>query len=258
MIDCRCYFQSVRKLEFVVTEACSGSCKHCSVGGHKPNGDTLDGAIGAMAVREAAELFDLRTVMVFGGEPLLAPSATLSIIRVARDLGIRRRQIITSGFFSRDGREIEEMAAAIGDAGVNDLLLSVDAFHQETIDLAFPLAFAKALRRVGVPCRLSPAWLVSRSDDNPYNKRTREILSAFSALDVQMGDGNIIFPEGNAKIYLAEYFKGDAPENPYVDDPYDLTCLSVSANGDLLDGNLYRTSLAEIVDGYDPDKGEKS
>ena len=249
--------RNLHKLEFVVTEACSGSCKHCSVGGHKPKREVLDGEIGARAVRDAAELFALQTVMVFGGEPLLAPAPTLSIIRVARDLGIRRRQIITNGFFTRDAIKIEEMAVALGDAGVNDLLLSVDAFHQETIDLAFPLAFAKALRRVGVPCRLSPAWLVSRTDDNPYNKRTREILSAFSELDVQMGDGNIIFPEGNAKIYLAEYFKGDTPENPYVDDPYDLTCLSVSANGDLLDGNLYRSSLAEIVDGYDPTKGGK-
>lgn len=245
-------FRNLHKLEFVVTEACTGRCKHCSAGGSRPGGEILDEAIGVSAVGEASALFDLETVMVFGGEPLLAPRATLSIIRAARAHGVGRRQIITNGFFTRDGREIAEMARALADAGVNDLLLSVDAFHQETIDLGFPLALARELVALGVPTRLSPAWLVSRSDDNPYNKRTREILSAFSDLDVPVGDGNIVFPEGNAKIYLAEYFDRDIPENPYVDDPYDLTCLSVSANGDLLDGNLYRASLAEIVANYHP------
>ena len=105
--------------------------------------------------------------------------------------------------------------------------------------------------------RLSPAWLVSAVDENPYNKKTREILAEFVDLEIPVGEGNVIFPEGNALRYLSAYFRDSIPENPYVDDPYDLTCLSVSANGDLLDGNLYRSSLAEIVDGYDPDKGGK-
>jgi hypothetical protein len=42
--------------------------------------------------------------------------------------------------------------------------------------------------------------------------------------------GNVIFPEGNALKYLAEYFVGDIHENPYVEDPRDVRCVSVSPN----------------------------
>ena len=50
--------------------------------------------------------------------------------------GIPVRQLITNGFFSRDGDRIKEAAGRLAQSGVNNLLLSVDAFHQETIPLA--------------------------------------------------------------------------------------------------------------------------
>ena len=136
--------------------------------------------------------------------------------------------------------------------GVNDLLLSVDAFHQETIPLDTVKFFAKEVKDCGIPIRLSPAWLVSRTDDNPYNVKTREILGQFCSMDIPIGEGNIIFPEGNAKKYLAEYFTDTIPENPYTEDPRDVRCLSFSPNGDVLDGNVYERDIMEILKAYAP------
>jgi hypothetical protein len=88
------------------------------------------------------------------------------------------------------------------------------------------------VKKAGVPITLQPAWLVSATDENPYNKTTKEILNSFCDLDIQAGEGNVIFPEGNALKYLSEYFKDNIPENPYVEDVTDVRCVSFSPNGD--------------------------
>jgi hypothetical protein len=135
---------------------------------------------------------------------------------------------------------------------VNDLLLSVDAFHQETIPLHVVRFFAQEVKKYGIPMRLSPAWLVSPTDDHSYNRKTNAILKEFSDMEIPVGEGNIIFPEGNAKKYLAEYFTDGCPENPYTEDPRDLHCVSFSPNGDVLGGNVYRRDIMEIIKDYAP------
>ena len=147
---------------------------------------------------------------------------------------------------------MEEVARMLADCGVNDLLLSVDAFHQETIPLETVKAFVTEAKRCGIPTRLQPAWLVSREDENPYNMKTREILDSFAYLDLPIGSGNVIFPEGNALLYLAEYFTGDLPENPYVDDPFNIKTVSFSPNGDVLDANVYKKEITDILADYNP------
>jgi hypothetical protein len=133
---------------------------------------------------------------------------------------------------------------------VNDLLLSVDAFHQETIPLQVVKRFAAEAKNCGIPIRLQPAWLVSATDDNPYNVKTREILDRFANLEICQNGGNVIFPEGNALKYLAEYFNDKLPENPYIEDPCDVRCASFSPNGDVLGGNMYQSDIMEILRKY--------
>ena len=71
-------------------------------------------------------------------------------------------------------------------------------------------------------------------------------------MDVAVGEGNVIFPEGNAKKYLAEYFENVIPDNPYVDDPKDVKCLSFLSNGDVLYGNVYKNDIIDIINSYIP------
>ena len=246
------YFDKLEKIEFVVTYACTGRCKHCSEGDHKSCGKSIKPEAAARAVRELTSAYHIRTVMAFGGEPLLYPKAVYAIMRAASECGVPNRQLITNGFFSKDQSRIEEVARMLTDCGVNDLLLSVDAFHQETILLATVTEFARTARGFGIPVRLSPAWLVSPEDDNPYNRRTREILDSFADMDVTIGDGNVIFPEGNAIKYLAEYFDKTTPENPYTQDPCEIKCLSVEPDGGIFDQNIYRKNLLEILKEYTP------
>ena len=247
------YLKNLNKIEFVVTDACTGACKHCSQGEHTGKGSAIDLIVAANLVRTVAENYPIRIVMTFGGEPLLCPDAVCAIHQAAKEMNIPRRQVITNGYFTRDVQRMREVAEMLAAAGVNDLLLSVDAFHQETIPVEIVAQFATALLNAGVPVRSQPAWLVSETDDNPYNRTTRELLVRFAEMGISANDGNVIFPEGNAKVYLGEYFTGEIPENPYVEDPADLRCLSVDADGGLLGGNVYQTDVMTILREY---KGE--
>ena len=246
------YFKNLNKIEFVVTYACTGRCKHCSEGEHASYGERIDPEIAADAVRKIVAEYDIKTVMTFGGEPLLHPEVVCAIMTVAKELNVPKRQVITNGYFSKNAEKIREVAEGLAVCGVNDLLLSVDAFHQETIPLYVVKQFATEAKMCGVPIRLQPAWLVSTVDDNPYNEKTREILASFADLELPVGEGNVVFPEGNALKYLAEYFTDDQPENPYVEDEHDVRCVSFSPNGDVLGGNIYKNDIMEIIKNYNP------
>ena len=246
------YHSNLSKIEFVVTYACTGHCKHCAEGDHTATGERIDSRVAADTVKKICAEYDIKTVMAFGGEPLIYTDATYSIMSAAKELDIPCRQIITNGYFSKNEAKISEVADRLFECGVNDLLLSVDAFHQETIPLDTVKLFAKKVKERGIPARLSPAWLVSPDHDNPYNRKTREIIEAFAEREIPEGEGNVVFPSGNAKKYLSEYFSGEVPKNPYEENPFDVRCVSVSPNGDTLGDNIYRCDILEIIKNYKP------
>lgn len=246
------YFENLRKIEFVVTYACTGRCKHCSEGEHSLCGEHIDAAVAADAVKKIVAEYDIKTVMAFGGEPLLYVDTVCAIMDAAREMNVPKRQVITNGYFFKKEAYIRDVAKRLAHSGVNDVLLSVDAFHQETIPLDVVKIFASAVKEEGGGIRLQPAWLVSRDDNNPYNQKTRAFLDSFKELEIAENEGNIVFPEGNAVKYLGDYFKDSKPENPYVEDPYDVKCVSFSPDGDVLDGNVYKMDIMRIMDGYKP------
>ena len=246
------YLKNLNKIEFVVTYACTGRCKHCSEGDHTSCGEHIDPFIAADAMRKIGLEYDIKTVMTFGGEPLLYTDAVYAIMTAAKELNIPKRQVITNGYFTKNADQIREVAVRLAECGVNDLLLSVDAFHQETIPLETVRVFAAETKKNGIPIRLQPAWLVSPTDDNPYNRKTRQILNSFSDLEIPENDGNVIFPEGNALKYLADFFTDTLPDNPYLEDPRDVRCVSFSPNGDVLGGNVYESDIMELIKDYAP------
>jgi len=246
------FLRHVKKAEFVVTYACTGRCRHCSEGDHPEKGDSIDPTAAADAITAIASMYPLKTVMAFGGEPLLYPHAVYTIMEAARHMGVPHRQVITNGYFSKNTDRIREVSFSLAQCGVNDLLLSADAFHQETIPLETVKTFAIEAREAALPIRIQPAWLVSREADNPFNRQTRAILEEFRSLGFSESEGNIVFPEGNARVFLAEYLADSPAVNPYEEDLRNLTCISFEPNGDVLGQNLYQKSMADILKDYAP------
>ncbi len=82
------YFRNLNKIEFVVTYACTGRCKHCSEGEHTSCGERINPDIAADVVQKIAAEYEIKTVMVFGGEPLLYIDAVYAIMKTASELNI--------------------------------------------------------------------------------------------------------------------------------------------------------------------------
>lgn len=246
------YLKNLNRIEFVVTTACTGKCKHCSQGEHK-SFDSINKDLAANAVRKIAEKYNINSVMTFGGEPLLCLETVCEIHKAAKEMNIPCRQLITNGYFSKDFDRISLVAKKIIKSGINEILLSVDAFHQETIPLEYVKAFAKAIKDKDVKLLVHPAWLVSPVDDNPYNNKTREILNIFNQMGIETSEGNVIFPSGNALKYLSEYFDlSTEQKSPYCEDPTDVRAICFSANGDILGSNINKQDIDEILSSYMP------
>lgn len=245
--------QNLSRIEFLITLACTGHCKHCSEGDHTASGGHIDGPAAARAVDRLCDIYPIQSLMTFGGEPLLYVEEVCLIHATAQKRHIPDRQLITNGFFSKDGEFIRETAGKLAQSGVNDILLSVDAFHQETIPLKPVKAFAKEIQTAGIPIRTHPAWLTAQDADNPYNKRTREILKEFAGMGIPTSSGNIVYPGGNALKYLKAYFDpSEQPVSPYAENPEDIRSICVSPNGDVLGGNIVQTDMLDILEHYTP------
>ena len=247
------FLKNLKRIEFVVTLACTGKCKHCSEGDHDSTSEHIDAEIAVESIRSICRFYQIKSLMTFGGEPLIYPDVVCAIHKAAADLKIGKRQLITNGFFSKKQEKIEDTVRNLADSGINDLLLSVDAFHQETIPSEPVMYFAECAKNHGVPIRLQPAWLVSADDQNPYNLRTKEILRSFDPLRIPLNSGNVIIPSGNALKYLREYFD-DTPDvsSPYDQDPEDIHTISFSPNGNVLNGNVYQEDILSIIRTYRP------
>lgn len=203
--------------------------------------------------------------MTFGGEPLLYPELVCALHRAAADSGIPRRQLITNGYFSKRPERIRQVAEALAEAGVNDVLLSVDAFHQEAIPLEPVLYFARCfLACAPGRLQLQPSWVVNEAHEDPWNARTRQILARFAPLGVPIGRGGDIFLAGNAVENLSQYYPvprldlGEACGSMPYTEPLDrITSLSIEPSGDVVAcaypiGNLRRESMEDIAARYDP------
>jgi len=245
--------KNLNRLEFVVTMSCTGRCKHCSEGSHLDCTGYIDADKAAEAIRKVCEKYQIKSLMTFGGEPLIYPEVVCAIHAAGTEMGIPQRDLITNGFFSKDKKRIEEVVHSLEKSGVRRILLSVDAFHQETIPTEPVKYFAECVTKTGIFIELCPAWLVSKQDSNLYNVRTREIIAEFSGMDIPVGKGNVIFPSGNALIYLKEYFEeGKQYINPYEDDPADIRAISFEPDGVVLNGNCYEKDILQILDEYRP------
>ena len=261
-------YMKINRIEFVVTWQCGGRCKHCQIGAQINKSGShfhvlADYAV--EAIRKLSTVFEIFSVMTFGGEPLYYPDVVTAIHRAATECGVETRQIITNGYFTNSAKKSESVSQALVTAGVNNLLLSADAFHQEHIPLEPVLRFAQDIVKVKLPgAFLHPAWLGAEEDDNPYNTKTREILERFGEIPIPISRGNHVFLGGNAAEFLGEYFAGeevnlevDCGSIPYCD-PLDMvTSISIVPNGDVMVcgfviGNIYRKDILGIVAGYNP------
>jgi MoaA/NifB/PqqE/SkfB family radical SAM enzyme len=262
------YF-AVNRIEFAVTYLCNSKCHHCQLGEEKnriPSYIDKDKAV--EIVRKIGEKCRPKSVMTFGGEPLLHPETVYAIHEQAMNVGIPGRGVITNGLWANETERIEEIATDLVRSGINDVHISVDCFHQEFVPLKIVRKAAEALVKAGAPRVVwNPCWVLSKNHDNMYNRKTRAILQRLKDLPIEISEGNNVQPEGRAIAWLRDYLpsktkvpKGKCGDMPYTEPLDSIHTLCVEPDGriavckELYVGNAFETDVVEIIENYDPFK----
>ena len=206
--------------------------------------------------------------MTFGGEPLLFPEVVCAIHETAKFCGIVRREIITNAGYPRSETGFRRLANRLAESGVTHAAVSVDSFHQEYIPISIIEHNVRALIDAGISVDWDPCWFISEKDNNPWNERTRAVLSELSHLPVPAvteSEGNIVQPAGNALNWLNDFIppKTLVPEGTCEDVPYanrldKVTSISIEPDGSISVckefsiGNAGQRDIVEILRSYDP------
>jgi hypothetical protein len=261
-------FLTVERIEFAVTYRCNSRCRHCQVGPEKRASwpAAIDAEVAVRVVREVGRAYAPSSLMTFGGEPLLYPEVVCAIHRAAREVGIAERQIITNAGWPRAQEAFRAVADRLAASGVNDVHVSVDAFHQEHIPLEVVERNVRALAEAGIG-RLAwnPCWVVSEEHNNPWNERTRAILQALAHLPVERSRGNDLQPMGNAPRWLGEYLPARVPfpagtcgDLPYTGRLDQVGSIFLDPDGaisvcdDLVVGYAQEGDVVALLEAYDP------
>jgi len=270
-VKCMNRYLDVKRIEFVITRLCNSKCKHCQLGEEeerKKFPSHIDKDLAVEIVRKVGEKYNPKSVMTFGGEPLLYPEIVYAIHREAARVGIPVRDVITNGLWSRNIEKIQETANNLVKSGVNKASISVDCFHQEFILLKIVRKTAESLLKAGIAhVSWNPCWVVSKDHDNPYNRKTRAILEELEDLSIQSGEGNIAQPEGRATIWLKDFLprKTRMPmekcgDISYTEELDSVKTISVEPDGriavckEFYVGNAFETDITDIIEKYDPFK----
>lgn len=62
------YVKNLNRIEFFVTLACTGRCKHCSEGEHLNYNEYIDSDFAAEIVHKICGKFHIKSLMTFGGD----------------------------------------------------------------------------------------------------------------------------------------------------------------------------------------------
>ena len=262
-------YLKIRRIEFLVTYLCNGKCVHCYATKYREGlPKHIDKTLAIDIVKKVSKNYDVESVMTFGGEPLLFPEIVYSIHKEATQSGIPKREIITNGYWSKDMEKIRRIARNLAECGVNDVHVSVDAFHQEHIPLKIVRKVVEACLEVGIEdIAWNPCWVISQEDDNMYNRKTKSVLKELNDLPVRLSKGNILEPKGlsliNLSVFLPQKEKipvGECGDIPFTEPLDSLTSISIEPDGrvavcyDFHIGNAHKKDILDILENYNPYK----
>ncbi|MBE0525031.1 MAG: radical SAM protein [Methanosarcinales archaeon] len=262
-------YLTVKRIEFAVTYLCNARCRHCySIHSEGAFPAHIDKSLALEIVRKVGRKYKLESIMTFGGEPLLFPEIVCVIHKEAASVGIPLREVITNGYWSNNSGRIKEIAKNLAESGVNSIIISVDAFHQEHVPLDIIRKTAEACLQARIEdVSWDPCWVISEDDDNRYNRKTKFILKELEDLPIRNSGGNMMEPEGLALVNLKEFLPprkkipaGKCGDIPYTEPLDSIKCVCVEPDGriavcnDFYIGNASKTDIVDLIESYDPFK----
>jgi hypothetical protein len=251
------------RLELSLTNECNSQCIYCQADAGPWQNEVMEVSDACNYLSETTKVADLRSFLLFGGEPMLYPTRAFCIFKKAQQLGIPQIELLTNGIWGKEKAEAEEVAGKLKDSGLNVLGVSVDAFHLQFIPLEYPRNSAEAAVKAGIEqVTWNVAVLESLEGANHYDKSTNNILKELKPVGIE-AHVHKVSAAGRALRTMPEYFQktpldgpceGETPMENTVKNPRSIT-IEPSGEVDicwhLSIGNAKETPLSRIIGNYD-------
>jgi hypothetical protein len=138
-------------LVFSTTYKCPAACKWCGTECSPQQNARLSRDDMLSIIDQVHGLGRLRTVVFTGGEPLLLGRDLLAAIEACAAKGLWSR-VVSNAYWAKDARRARRTVATLKAAGLNEINLSCDDYHQEFIPLERIKHANEACSAAGLPC----------------------------------------------------------------------------------------------------------
>jgi hypothetical protein len=240
-------------LAFVMTDKCSAACRICCYSCSPKGKMLLDEARIKEYIDQAAEAGHFKVVAFTGGEVIMHFRQFKSCVSYANKYGFTTT-VVTNGFWAKNPDKGYKLMKELADAGLNQVSMSIDKFHQEFVPLETQKNAMRILKTLGMMANISFM----------ENKDGSSIGSLWEDLRPEIYGVNIVdypmLPVGEARVNLSEdqyirLMKSETTVCPQEDDIvvyYDGTiipcCTQFSYKIPFLNFGNYKTmTLAEAV-----------
>jgi hypothetical protein len=257
----------LKGLDIILTYECTSCCAHCCYRAGPGEGGTMTVAEVEGYLTAVAD-HPIEWILLFGGEPFVCYDLLRASVALAASMaGVL---VFTNGSWATDSDTARRLLAGLQEAGLDHMLFSVDAFHQERVPVERIAIGIEAARELGYGrIEVDNRCLGEPDDDNAFNRRTQVIMARLAELcDL----GHVMIYQGPLRMvgraadalspYLAtqagpwaectlpDYFGGDL-RAPTTVEIHPGGWVNLCAG--LALGNANERRLDEVVAGYDPD-----
>ncbi len=184
-------------IAFIMTDRCSAACDMCCFSCTPKGQHLLDKEIMKRYISEAAGIGTVKSVNFSGGEAILFYDQLKECIACASDFGMSST-LVTNGFWAKDYEKGYEMMRALAEAGLRDLSISVDKFHQKYV----PVESVRNAIRIADELQIMSAITLMDLKDG------QSVYDSMEQLRPEIYDKNLIiypvFPAGKAAETIPE------------------------------------------------------
>ncbi|MDR3239440.1 MAG: radical SAM protein [Clostridiales bacterium] len=132
-----------------MTDKCSAACKICCFSCTPNRKKLLSKERMKEYIRQANEIGTFNTVSYSGGEAILYYGQLKECMEYAKSFGMKST-LVSNGFWGADYDKGYEMMKGLKNAGLSDISISVDQFHQEYVPLEAVKNAIRITEKLGV------------------------------------------------------------------------------------------------------------
>jgi Radical SAM superfamily/4Fe-4S single cluster domain len=238
-------------IHLLLTYKCPLRCDHCYVFGSPKNEGHFTYTQVNHLLNQAKQVSSIEWIIFEGGEPFLFYPLLLKSVQKANKLGFKVG-VFTNGFFARTEAAAARYLLPLAKQKLNAIVISNDRYHYNTLGDTPALRAGRTALSLGIPVN----W-------KNIHIQAEQTLSLSEDTTSTAGENVPLMMVGRAVENLASRFPEVDPNtltncpNKCINNP---DRLSIDATGNvqlcpgLAIGNVWKSSLSEIINQYDPSK----